>query len=244
MARSRTTRPEDPHLTRLERLSPAAENYLLCLYVFWEEDVRVTLVQLAEAVKKLPESEGLGTSLPSVAGMVRRLMREGLVVSGGEKVIRLTETGFPRAEDMVRRHRLAERLVVDVLGVDLPMAHIEAHRLEHAISPLLLGKIAERLDNPTTCPFGRPIPGSAYQSPTTPSITMDKARPGQFYVVDRMPEESEELVRFLVDSQIIPGRRVSVLEAAAYRGVISVDVDGNEASVSYEVASRIQVRPA
>lgn len=244
MAKPRTPRSTARRVPRSDRLSPAAENYLLSLYILWEEGVRVTLAQLADSLKRLPEGEHLGTSLPSVAGMVRRLEREELVSSDLEKEIRLTERGFVRAEDMVRRHRLAERLVVDVLGVELPRAHMEAHRLEHAISSELLAKIAERLHNPETCPFGRPIPGSGYQPPPTPTLPLDRALPGVPYLVDRIPEEDEELVRFLVAQGLLPGEAVTVREAAAYRGVITLEVGGRQASLGYQIAAGIRVRPA
>ncbi len=240
-------RSQNDHHThhRTERLSPAAENYLLSLYMMWEEGFRsVTVAQLAESLKSLPESEGLGTTLPSVTGMVRRMEREGLLETGKQKDIHLTEKGFQGALDMVRRHRIAERMVTDLLGLELPRAHQEAHRLEHAISPELLAKIEERLGYPTTCPFGRPIPGSGYQPPEGEVVTLAQAVGGQWYVVDRVPEEDEALVQFLVDHQMLPGHRLLVKEAAAYRGVLTVECDGEEATMGYQVAGVIWVYPA
>ena len=144
------------------RLSMAAENYLLSIYQLEELGRRVTPSQLAEQLKRLPEGEGLGTSLPSVTGMLRRLSRERLIEMDKNKEIDLTKLGKKAAESIVRRHRLAEILVVDVLDVDLYNAHEEAHRLEHAMSPLLEEKIRRKLGNPKTSPFGDPIPGSGH----------------------------------------------------------------------------------
>lgn len=237
-------RPQHAH-PRVDRLSPAAENYLLSLYMMWEEGIRsVTVAQLAESLKSLPQSEGLGTSLPSVTGMVRRMEREGLLESGKQKDIHLSEKGFQGALDMVRRHRLAERMVVDLLGMELPRAHQEAHRLEHAISPEMLLKIEEKLGRPTTCPFGRPIPGSSYQAPAGQVMTLAQAQRGERYVVDRVPEEDGALVQFLVDHGLLPGKRILVKDAAAYRGVLTVECESGEATMGYQVAGVIWVCPA
>ncbi len=241
-ARPRKTSPTvvAPHPG--ERLSHVTENYLLSLYVLKEEGIRTTLSHLADYLRQLPAGEGLGTSLPSVAGMVRRMQREELIVVGTNKEISLTERGLVHAEDMVRRHRLAERLAVDLLGVELHRAHEEAHRLEHAISPELQTKIAQRLGQPMTCPFGHPIPGSG-RSPHPNVIPLTKARAGVPYLVDRVPEENEELLKFLVENIIIPEHSVTVKEAAPYRGVISMTTEAREVSLGYEAAARIWVRP-
>ena len=127
------------------RLSMAAENYLLSIFRMDERGERVNLTSLSEHLKTLPDDEGMGTALPSVGGMVRRLSREGLVETDASKEVRLTARGRRASESVVRRHRLAERLVVDILGLDLRLAHIEAHRLEHAISPVLEKQIDEAL---------------------------------------------------------------------------------------------------
>ena len=142
------------------RLSPGTENYLLCLYKLWEDDENPTITQLTDTLRQLPETEGLGTSVPSVAGMVRRMQRQSLVDVGADKRIRLTKLGLEGGEDIARRHRLAEWLVVRLIGMDLHQAHNEAHRLEHGMSQELQEKLLERLGHPTRSPCGRPIPGS------------------------------------------------------------------------------------
>ncbi len=228
------------HDTSEQRLSMAAENYLLSINHLEEEGLRVTSTQLAEQLKRLPAGEGLGTSLPSVSGMLRRMVREGLVETAPNKDVVLTPQGREAADSIVRRHRLAERMVVDLLGLELHKAHVEAHRLEHAISPDLEKKIGERLGNPTTCPFGHPIPGSSY-SPPEDSRPLSQAKEDQTLVVDRVPEDDQALLEYFVDCRLIPGESVDVIEAAPYRGVIRLDCNNNEAVVGYEVAERIWV---
>ncbi|MCH7653284.1 MAG: hypothetical protein IIB14_06360 [Chloroflexi bacterium] len=93
-------------------MSPTVENYLLSFHNLGEEGAVVTLSRLAEHLRRLPAEEGIGTSLPSVGGMLRRMRKEGLVETGPAKTLRLTDRGFLLAEDMVRRHRLAERMLV------------------------------------------------------------------------------------------------------------------------------------
>jgi len=227
---------------KLEHLSPVAENYLLSLYMLSEEGLRATAVQLAEHLKTLPVGEGLGTTLPSVLGMLRRMAREGLLELTSDKEVKLTKLGVVEAEGMVRRHRLAECMVVDLLGLDLHKAHVEAHRLEHAISSELEIYIKEKLGNPTTCPFGGPIPGSGYVPPPGPKIALDQVEAWKPYRVDRVPEEDQELLRFLVELGVMPTEIVTVVEASPYRGIITIKTEYGEGSLSYGVAARIWVR--
>ena len=224
------------------RLSMAAENYLLSIFRLDEQDTRVTLTILAEHLKTLPVDEGLGTSLPSVGGMIRRMVREGLVDTTANKDVVLTSQGRSSAESIVRRHRLAERLVVDLLGLELHMAHVEAHRLEHAISPILEEKIVKALGNPTTCPFGHPIPGSGYAS-DQPSGPLDKSEVGEQLVIHSIPEDDQALLKYLVDNSLVPGQPVSVKDVAATRGVITLQCNGRDVVFSYDVAAKIRVRP-
>ena len=155
------------------RLSMAMENYLLSILRLEEQRIVVTITKLAEHFKDVPKGEGLGTSVPSVSAMLKRMAREKLVATNSSKEINLTDIGRKSAESILRRHRLAKKLVVDVLKVDLPQSHEEAHRLEHAISPYLENKIVDLLGNPTTCPFGHPIPGSLYE-PKDGLITLNE----------------------------------------------------------------------
>lgn len=224
------------------RLSQVAENYLLSLYILAEEGERATAGHLAEYIRKIPAGEGLGTTLPSVLGMLRRMSREGLVELTSEKEVKMTPRGLVLAEGMARRHRLAERMVVDILGLELHKAHEEAHRLEHAISDDLEVKISEKLGNPTTCPFGKPIPGSDYIPPTGFRTSLDMAKPGVPYTVDRVPEGDKELLKFLVEMNVLPSNWITVVEASRYRGVITVKTEKGESALGYDVAAKIWVR--
>ena len=225
------------------RLSMSAENYLLSIYRLDEQDTRVTLTVLSEHLKTLPVDEGMGTSLPSVGGMIRRMVREGLLENTPQKDVVLTDFGRKSAESIVRRHRLAERLVVDLLGLDLHLAHIEAHRLEHAISPILEEKIVAALNNPETCPFGHPIPGSGYKGDSR-ARPLDLASAGDRLIIDSIPEDDQALLEYLVRNKLVPGQLVTVKETAVTRGVVTLDCEGGEVVFSYDVAAKIWICPA
>ena len=225
-----------------ERLSPATENYLLCLYKLWEETGEPTVTELTETLKGLPPTEGLGTSVPSVAGMIRRMEKQGLVEIGGDKRIRMTTKGLEGGEDIARRHRLVEWMVVKILGMEPHQAHIEAHRLEHGVSPQLEERLFELLGRPTKSPFGRPIPGTGEPKTPTGCVPLDRATPNSPYVVERIPEEDPNLLRFLVDSKVVPDSDIEVSEAAPYLGVLTVQTGTGKVSVGYNVAQQILVR--
>ena len=244
MARTSGEPPRESalRLTNPERLSPVAENYLLSLYVLGEEGLRATAGQLADHLKSLPLGEGLGTTLPSVLGMLRRMAREGLLELTSDKEMKLTPLGTARAEGMVRRHRLAERMVVDLLGLEPYKAHEHAHRLEHAISEELAEKIAERLGHPTTCPFGHPIPGSGFVRDKL-TVPLSKVVSGTTVTIDRIPEDDRKLLEYFVANKVMPGVRALVKDAAPYRGVVTLATGAGDVVMSYDVAQRIWVTP-
>ena len=227
-----------------DRLSPVTENYLLSLYKMWEGSESPTLTQLTEALRQLPPTEGLGTSVPSVAGMLRRMQQQGLVDVGGDKRIRLTDRGRMEGENIAQRHRLAEWMVVRLLGMELHEAHIEAHQLEHGMSEALVSKLKERLGNPSHSPFGWPIPGSGATGSTPGAVALDSTVAGTEYVVDRVPEENTELLKFLDGARLVPGRRMTLLEGMPYLGVMQVETEVDRVSIGYDVARQIVVRPA
>ena len=177
----------------------------------------------------------------SVAGMLARLRRDRLVTMDERKHIALTKTGFARAEQMVRRHRLAECLLVEVLGLEWWRAYEEAHLMEHSISDITEPLIVERLGNPGTSPFGYPIPGASHPHPRSTRRVSDLGD-GQGATVDRVYEEEEELLRFFDREGIRPGHAIEVVETAAYRGTVTVRLDGRELVLGTEAARRIWVR--
>ncbi|MEX0761288.1 MAG: metal-dependent transcriptional regulator [Dehalococcoidia bacterium] len=225
------------------RLTQSMENYLLSIYLVQEQNLRVTNSNLVDQLRRVPETEYLGTSLPSVSGMLRRMEREGLIQMSDTRDIGLTSHGKTLAESIIRRHRLAARMIVDFLSVDLHRVNAEAHRLEHAISDELERDIKNRLGDPSTDPFGQPIPGSDYVEPRD-AVTLDRAPTGRRMLIDRIPEDDEELVQYLAECGVLPGVEVTIDDIAPYRGVVTLQVGDRTAILGYEVAARIRLRPA
>ena len=130
--------------------TPAIQDYLAAIYDLTGGDKPVIGARLARHMH---------VSAPSITEALRRMQREGYIRLHGKREIRLTSRGLDIAQTMARRHRLLERWLTDVLGLDWSRAHDEAHRLEHALSPVVEERLAKLLGMPSTCPHGNPIPG-------------------------------------------------------------------------------------
>jgi DtxR family Mn-dependent transcriptional regulator len=171
--------------------------------------------------------------------MTRRLTAEGLVnVDDG---ITLTANGMKLAERVVRRHRLAERFLTDVLGLSWAEAHLEAGKWEHVLSEPVEMAISRMLDDPTTCPHGNPIPGSGYREPDL--VALSTLGVGDGFTVTRIPEELEftpGLLDFLEDNAILPGRN-GVLTAASPDGTVTVKIEERTIGIGAFAGARILV---
>ena len=209
---------------------PAFEEYCEAIFELHEDDVDVIQARIAER---------LGVSRPAVSEMIRRMEGEGLVTL--DKGVRLTADGQVLAERVVRRHRLAERLLTDILGLSWADAHQEAGRWEHVISDAVEAAIVRILDDPTTCPHGNPIPGTAYKAPDTRALA-DLAV-GEGFTVTRIPEELEftpGLLDFLEEASIQPGHTGRVT-ASSPDGTTTVEIDGRHVGVGSFASARILV---
>ncbi|MAT19771.1 MAG: iron-dependent repressor IdeR [Acidimicrobiaceae bacterium] len=209
---------------------PAFEEYCETIYELGEDDLDVIQARIAERME---------VSRPAVSEMMKRLEVEGLIEAGRE--IKLTEKGMHLAETVVRRHRLAECFLTDVLGLSWADAHQEAGKWEHVISPTVERAMVARLNDPTTCPHGNPIPGSGYEAPDL--IALEAISVGKEFEVQRIPEElefAEGMLDFLEQSSIIPGSRGTVT-AISPDGTSTVTIDGNAVGVGGFASSRILV---
>jgi DtxR family Mn-dependent transcriptional regulator len=187
--------------------SPAVEDYLETIYELEESGIPPLRARLVER---------LGVSAPTVSETVARLVREGYLTLAHDRVIRLTDRGRESATAVMRRHRLAERLLVDVLHVPWHQVHEEAHRLEHAISETLEPYLVRALGDPGTCPHGNPIPGSANVEDVSDQVPLVALGPGEKAVVRRVDEEVEAqpvAMRALEDHALMPGHPVEGIDA-------------------------------
>jgi len=152
---------------------PAFEEYCEAIWELKEDQVDVIQARVAERLR---------VSRPAVSEMIKRMQAEGFVTVDGT-TINLTEAGQRLAERVVRRHRLAERLLTDILGLSWADAHVEAGKWEHVISEPVEEAINRLLDNPTTCPHGNPIPGSGYTPPDV--VPLSEVEVGGQFTVNR-----------------------------------------------------------
>ncbi|MEP7055343.1 MAG: metal-dependent transcriptional regulator, partial [Actinomycetota bacterium] len=161
---------------------PAVEEYLETIWELEESGISPIRARIVER---------LGVSAPSVSETVARLEREGYLTLDSGKVMQLTDSGRDYARSMVRRHRLAERLLVDVLHVPWHAVHAEACRLEHAISETLEQHLVALLGDPGSCPHGNPIPGSVNNPGPLALLKLSTLPVGADVIVTRIDEVLE-----------------------------------------------------
>lgn len=221
-----------------ERPSETVEDYLQLIYTMRREGAPV----IAARVK-----ERKGVSAPTAWATLKRMERDGLVTLAPDHHIELSAEGQERAESIIRRHMLAERLLTDILKLDWAEVHEEAHRVEHAISPLIEKQILALLDNPETCPHGNPIPGIASDEPSK-AFPLRDAPEGATLVVNNIAEHAEDdaaLMHYLERNHLIPNTRLLVEEVALSNATITVslrDYGQQKVTVGLPTADLIQVR--
>lgn len=211
---------------------PAFEEYCECIFELAEDDVAVIQARIAERLQ---------VSRPAVSEMIKRLEAEGLVTTTDG--IALTPAGHVLARRVVRRHRLAERFLTDILQLSWAEAHHEAGKWEHVISEHVEEAMNRLLGEPTTCPHGNPIPGSDYIEPDV--LPLSDHPVGQRFTVRRIPEELEfapGLLEFLEQSSLRPGCS-GVVTAASPDGTLTVEIDGRHVGVGAFASERILVAP-
>ena len=209
---------------------PAFEEYCETIFELAEDDVEIIQARMAERLQ---------VSRPAVSEMIRRLETEGLVTN--DESIELTAAGLELAQRVVRRHRLAERFLTDVLKLSWAEAHHEAGKWEHIMSENVEQAMDELLGSPTTCPHGNPIPGSDYVEPNSQPLAEQPV--GQQFTVRRIPEELEftpGLLEFLEESSLRPGCS-GVITASSPDGTMTVEIDGRHVGVGAFASERIMV---
>lgn len=209
---------------------PAFEEYCECIFELAEDDVDVIQARIAERLQ---------VSRPAVSEMIRRLEAEGLLTNDDR--IELTDAGMKLAQQVVRRHRLAERFLTDVLQLSWAEAHHEAGKWEHVMSDNVEVAMNRLLGEPTTCPHGNPIPGSDYVEPDLSPLSAQAV--GEPFTVRRIPEELEftpGLLEYLEESSLRPGCSGTVT-AASPDGTLTIEIDGRHVGVGAFASERILV---
>jgi DtxR family Mn-dependent transcriptional regulator len=210
---------------------PAFEEYCVTIYELDEDDITVVQARIAERLE---------VSRPAVSEMTKRLKDDGLITLE-RNVISLSPKGFELAETVVRRHRLAERFLVDLLGLSWAVAHQEAGKWEHVISEPVEAAMVRVLGDPTTCPHGNPIPGADYESPVMQPLV--DVVVGEGFRVERIPESLEfepGVLEFLEEMHLLPGAAGKVT-AASPDGTVTVLLEGRSVGVGSFASERILV---
>jgi DtxR family transcriptional regulator, Mn-dependent transcriptional regulator len=212
--------------------TPAVEDYLKAIYQLSMGDEPVGTSAIAER---------LGISPASVTGMLKRLAQQGLIDHELYQGASLTARGRREAVRMIRRHRVLELFLVEVLGYTWDQVHEEAERLEHAASDELVDRMAGVLGDPESDPHGHPIPGpgQAFRPADFPKLA--ELAPGDRAVLRRVSDEDPEALRYLARLNLVPGARLEVLERTPLRGPLRVKVEGAEEMVGLELAARLCV---
>ena len=205
----------------------AEEEYLQILFWLHEVGLPMTGANVARAMQLSP---------PTVHEMIRRLERDDFITRADDKTISFTPTGLEQAEEIVRRHRLIERFLTDVLNVPWDEVHEEAERLEHAMSPVLEERMLAAIGDATTCPHGHPINvGQRVQGVPLADVAVD-AR----VQVMRFENEAEDLLHYLKDSGLEPGLK-GVITATGDGDVTVTGADGNAITITRSVAETVTV---
>src|SRR5262245_19580267 len=216
----------------MAELHDATEEYLEAILAIEEDGVVPLRARLVER---------LGLSAAAVSETVGRLSDNGYVELNGDRSLHLTVKGRTLATTVERRHRLAERLLTDVIGLEWEKVHREADRWEHAISADVEEKLVELLGDPATCPHGNPIPGSKRGKTKQVMIALASADPGAVTVarISEKLELSDEGLKLVADARLMPGCSATIIDRTS-KG-IQVETTTGEHVVPTAVADQVYV---
>lgn len=218
--------------------TPAAQDYLKCVYMLGREDGREVDQVSTKAIAGRME-----VSAASATNMLKRLDQAGLVDHSPYRGARLTEAGRKVALEVIRHHRLLETYLAEALGVPWDRVHEEAEVLEHVLSDDLEERIAQRLGDPTLDPHGHPIPTRDLAMPGESGAPLWGVPDGEVVQIDRVSDEVPEALRFLEEAGIKPGAHVLVVRRGPVAGplFVSVQGDGSEHALSRDLAEAVWV---
>ncbi len=212
--------------------SDAVQDYLREIYKLQSDDAPVRTSTLARQ---------MGVAPPSATAMVKKLASLGLAEHQPYRGVHLTREGERIALEVIRHHRLLELYLAQTLELGLDAVHVEADRLEHALSETLEARIDEALGSPTQDPHGDPIPDAKLRILRSEARPLTALEPGEQATVDRVPDGDGEILRYLTTLRLVPGERIELLEAAPFGGPLTIRVNGREIAVSRELGAQIDV---
>jgi DtxR family Mn-dependent transcriptional regulator len=209
-----------------ETATVAEQEYLETLFWLYEAGLPMTGANIARAMQLSP---------PTVHEMVGRLERDGYITRATDKVISFTDDGREHAEAIVRRHRLIERFLTDVLGIPWDEVHEEAERLEHAMSPVLEERMLAAIGDARTCPHGHPIDVGS----RIPSVPLADVEVGAKVTIVRFENEAEDLLHYLKAAGLDPGLDGTLAESG--EDIVVETADGARLTLTRSVAETVSV---
>jgi len=210
-----------------DQATVAEEEYLETMFWLWEARLPLTAANIARAMR---------LSAPTVHEMIRRLESDGYVERAEDKSLEFTDAGREHASTVVRRHRMIERFLTDVLGIPWDEVHEEAERLEHAMSPVLEERMMAAIGGATTCPHGHPIIEGAREE----GVPLADVAEGAAVHVLRFENEAEDLLHYLKDTGLRPGLEGTL--AVSGPDEVVMQSDGRRHEVTRSVAETVSVR--
>ncbi len=218
----------------LRSLNPASKEYLEAIFELGEEGQRILQARIGER---------LGLAAATVSEGIKRLVAEGYVTVDGSRQISLTDEGRRVAEALVRRHRLAERMLVDILGIPWRLCHHQAEDWEKVMTPEVEQAILAKLDGDPTCPHGNPIPGEASAIPWSDLKSVAAMDVGEEGELKRLLEDVEldgDVLEYLEHHKLMPGYDLRLVEIAP-DGTRVLEVDGDRVALGTRLADNLWV---
>lgn len=218
-----------------KEVSSHAEEYLEAIYRLESKSGFARTMQLARE---------LGVVAGSITNTIENLERKGLVIHEPYKGVKLTEDGRRIASNILRRHRLAERLLTDFLHLDWSEVHEPACKLEHAISPGIVRDLEKALGHPKRCPHGNPIPlkcGGVLEDET---IALSEVNVKTNVIIVKIIDEKVDLLKKLTSLNLIPGRQIEIKDKSEKKGELLINVENENQVIDNDLASIIYVKKA
>ncbi len=223
-------------MTAVEEVSSTIEEYLEAIYRLQERDGAAKTTELAKQLK---------VAMGTITNTVESLEKQSLVVHQPYKGVKLTAKGRKIALNVVRRHRLSECLLVDILKLEWGKAHDAACKLEHAFADKeLIGPLEKALGNPKACPHGNPIPSASGELKEERSQTLATLNAGEKGIIVKVTDERQDILQYLGKLGLKPGASVEVREKAPFDGPIMIRIGGANFALGQNVASVIWVKRA
>ncbi len=188
-------------------------------------------------------AEMLGVSRASAGEMLKRLEGEGLIERGEHKEALLTAKGRKRAERVVRKHRIIERLLTDFMGYTAAEAHVQADVLGDTFTEEMVERIEERLGRPERCPHGWPVDPAVEQAENRDLAPLSELQAGARATIVRLAEHDGDLLHWFYDEGLVPGREIEVRDAQPAAGQMTVRLNGAERAIGEKAAAGLFVRP-